>query len=92
MRATDKQIVYLRMLLREAFARGYKLGVVLEENRLHRCSKEEASAYIYHLVKAKAAQWVYPEFDVYTLRSHNVCRTCGNGRGTHTLSCAERAC
>lgn len=89
MRATDKQIIYLRTLLKEAFSALYSLGIVLPHNQLHRCSREEASAYIAHLLKAKAAGWIYPEFDVYTLRP-GVCRFCGNGQGTHTLSCAAK--
>lgn len=57
MRATEAQIVYLKRLTNEAFARGYSIGYATPEHVLRRMSVEEASQLIAKLVAAKNRGW-----------------------------------
>ncbi len=54
---TPAQIGYLKLLLNQAFANRYTVGLGLDVHHLDGCSKEYASAAIKKLVTAKANNW-----------------------------------
>lgn len=55
--ASDRQVQYLRILLREAFVAQYKHGTGLDDNHLGGVSAREASAAIDTLKAAKQRGW-----------------------------------
>lgn len=59
-RCTSAQETYLRRLVSEAFSHLYDYTAVcgiLESNRLHALTRDEASRAIQHLIDAKARGW-----------------------------------
>lgn len=58
--ATDKQVTYLSVLAREAFAKGWSIGfdtTDLEQRRNTRLLKSDASKYIAQFLAAKQNGW-----------------------------------
>lgn len=55
--ATDAQVHYIRILVREAFANRYTLPYVVDERTLHRMPKGEATKLLDHLLAAKRRGW-----------------------------------